>query len=657
MHLRPKWFRHAASIIFTVYYLVCADQADEKVRRVRGGLTLQHLRVSWDKPRTPCIRFFNELSRPKRITHRYLPRELQIRRPDQSQYTEPIHAWLYFDGPLSALRNHDKVILDVPGGGFVAMDPRCHDDKLFAWAGKSGLPLLALDYRKAPEYPYPYALNECFDVYHMIHATRGQCIGLSGEFTPKVVVSGDSAGANLAVGMVLMILQTASTTSHVKTNHTSLPPPEGCVLVYPSLDMNIGNWMTDEQMALIKDRRMRKTNRGVLRRKSDDYRKLDPETPHASEDEDDDPSPPAAEQILNQPSKNAVHTSAAHTSADHTVDGAAVLASKPMQYRTRLAMSSMISYFNDRILTPEMMRAMIVLYIGPHNRPDFSTDFFLSPLLAPEALLAKFPKTYMLTGERDPLVDDTVIFAGRLRQAKLGVWRERKELGLVRESDRFDESQHVNVVLIPGISHGFLQFVSVFPEGWKYILRARRWMVELFREAELREQVENERRNLLLSEKERRAIVNGQTRHDYFGLSNPSEHNSDNITERSEARHHRRAQTGSSCGDEDQPLEMSTLSSTKSSTRQSDQNTLVGIPERKASLLKGDNRQRPPAALRPVPARNHKSQLSGTFSGFEHDQSRSTSYVSLSSADDLLGRRMKGLTGALMGESKDLMTP
>ncbi len=81
-------------------------------------------------------------------------------------------------------------------------------------------------------------------------------------------------------------------------------------------------------------------------------------------------------------------------------------------------MSSMISYFNDRVLTPEMMRAMIILYIGPHNRPDFASDYLLCPILAPDVLLARFPKTYFLTGERDPLVDDTVIFSGRLRRVK-----------------------------------------------------------------------------------------------------------------------------------------------------------------------------------------------------------------------------------------------
>jgi hypothetical protein len=34
------------ALVFTAYYLIAAEQADEKVRRVRATLTLEHLRVS-----------------------------------------------------------------------------------------------------------------------------------------------------------------------------------------------------------------------------------------------------------------------------------------------------------------------------------------------------------------------------------------------------------------------------------------------------------------------------------------------------------------------------------------------------------------------------------------------------------------------------------
>ena len=476
MKIRRKWLRDLASMIFTVHYLIAAEQADEKVRKVRGLLTVDHLRVSWNKTTTPYLKILSKILRP-RLT-RYPPRAIRISRPGPSVYKEPVDAWLYFDGPLSALKNHTKMVLDMPGGGFVAMSPRHHEDKLLTWAGKTGLPILSLDYKKAPEHPYPYALNECYDVYHTLVASRGRCIGLSGATIPRIILTGDSAGGNFATGVVLMILQaTGNNGQRWQASQEFLPAPEGLILIYPALDMNIGSWMSDDQMALIQDQRMRKTNRNIMRKKTEDYHKL-AKTPQPSDDEDEedfianmisDPplSPPnAAEGALASPKTGAVESDS--------------LMQKPKVLKTRLAMSSMISYFNDRVLTPEMMRAMIILYVGPHNRPDFATDYLLSPLLAPEALLTKFPKTYFLTGERDPLVDDTVIFAGRLRQAKHHEFVQRKELGLLNSRDEFDEKDHVEVALIPGISHGFLQFVSIFPEAWKHLFRISRWIEEIF---------------------------------------------------------------------------------------------------------------------------------------------------------------------------------
>ncbi|KAF2273283.1 alpha/beta-hydrolase [Westerdykella ornata] len=678
MRIRRKGLRDFLSIVFSVYYLICAEQADEKVRKIRATLTVDHLRVSWNKGTTPYLAALASLMRPRLMW--YPPRKLRIPRPRESSYTEPVTAWLYFNGPLSELKGHDKIVLDVPGGGFVAMDPRNHDDKLMGWAGKYGLPVLSLDYKKAPEYPYPYALNECYDVYHTLIASRGRCMGLSGEYEPKIVVSGDSAGGNLAVGMVLMILQTGSTETRRWQGEQELPPPVGVVLIYPALDMNIGNWMTDEQMALIREPRVRKTNRRILRHKSNEYRQLAPNTPGASSDEesddghDDTSKDPGSAAVLTSP-PTMIHISAAHTGVDtvtinqvatsaklraqndapnggaspfsdsaKTSDksqvAAAVAPAPPATtIKTRLAMSSMISYFNDRILTPEMMRAMIILYIGPHNRPDFSTDFLLSPLLAPEALLARFPRTWMLTGERDPLVDDTVIFAGRLRQAKRAQWVTARELGLDWARGEFRDEDWVNVDLIPGISHGFLQFVGVFPEGWKYILRCGKWMTEAFAWAERQEEL------YATNEAETPAVYygagrrRGRERSDYFGPG-ATAGLAEAVDGLSGGRHHHRSGTASSA-EEDRPLEMSVL--------------------KPSSAAKGQGKESPARANGSLPANGssiRQPREKGHVNGRGRPRTRTRvkkegrrkSLVSLASDDDLLSRRMKGLAGGLLGE-------
>ncbi|KAH8601892.1 Alpha/Beta hydrolase protein [Bisporella sp. PMI_857] len=610
MRIRKKWLRDIASIVFTIYYLIAAEQADEKVRKVRAMLTVDHMRVSWNKGTTPYLKFLQNLLRPR------------LMRYPHSDYKEPVNGWLYFDGPLSALKTHTKIVLDIPGGGFVAMDPRTNDDKLYAWAGKTGLPVLSLDYKKSPEFPYPYALNECYDVYSMIIASRGRCVGLSGDVIPKVVITGDSAGGNLATGTTLMILESGSTDTRQFLGESSLPIPAGLVLMYPGLDMNIGNWMTDEQMSLIKDRRTRKTNAGIMRRKSMQYT-MAAGTPHQSEGEVDDYFSP---QKLSSPHNDEDNSSAidALTAPQPKFSTApSNLLSPPVTrnhnrrpsgshhpepMKTRLAMSSMLSYFSDRILTPEMMRAMIILYIGPHNRPDFSQDYLLSPILAPDSLLALFPKTYFLTGERDPLVDDTVIFAGRLRRAKEAKHRAEQAHN-VHLRKEFDDRDVVEVALIPGISHGFLQFVSVYPEGWKYILRCSRWIDNIFAEAEQKE---------LIS-----------------GLQTPVEYRSSRG-----GLHHRRLPTESS-GDEDFGLEMSMSGSRKEKAKAAEAREERKRMERKQKekLLREEMDKRK--------ADGEKDKLS-----------RKKSMVSLASSEDLVSRRMMGLAGPLtgLGDSGDLDT-
>ncbi|KAI1765234.1 alpha/beta-hydrolase [Hypoxylon sp. FL1150] len=604
MRIRRKWMRDIASMVFSLFYLIAAERADEKVRKVRGTITIEHFRVSWNKGTTPYLQALQKLVRP-RFT-RWPPRAIRIPRPSTSDYKEPVSAWLYYDGPVSDLEHINKMILDIPGGGFVAMDPRCNDDRLFAWAGKTGLPVLSLDYRKAPEFPYPYALNECFDVYTTIIRSKGRCIGMSGAETPRVVVTGDSAGGNLATAMTLMVTESATKTRQ-STVQAELPVPSGLVLLYPALDMNIGNWMSDEQMSLIKDRRMRVTNKDYLRRKSMQYNDL-VGTPHQSDDEDEEPSAPVPgakspkltvnpdDSELRSPQPEYSHANRQtwrkpQPSPMPLTRDTRSMSHRPEPMQTRLAMASMISYFNDRVLSPEMMRAMIILYIGPHNRPDFSQEYLLSPILAPDYLLQKFPKTYFLTGERDPLVDDTVIFAGRLRRVKQAFHSHRASQGMKGLDDitDFDEKDVAEVVLIPGISHGFSQFPSLYPPAWKLIDRCARWAVDLLNTADVR---------LLQS-----------------GQQVPQ-------------RHHSRTE---SSGDEDH-LE---ISMTKMRTR-------ATSDEAKATSSSSEQAEENEARR----SNGNTKRKSNGRTGFGQ---KSKSLVKLDSSDDLLGRRMQGLAGPLTG--------
>lgn len=88
---------------------------------------------------------------------------------------------------------------------------------------------------------------------------------------------------------------------------------------------------------------------------------------------------------------------------------------------------------------------MAILFIGPHRNPDFAHDYHLSPVLAPSHILAQFPPLLMTCGEKDPFVDDTVIFAGRLREAKRAR-RKELEVALAGKSAKFGEQLRMSMM-------------------------------------------------------------------------------------------------------------------------------------------------------------------------------------------------------------------
>lgn len=145
---------------------------------------------------------------------------------------------------------------------------------------------------------------------------------------------------------------------------------------------------------------------------------------------------------------------------------------------TRLAMTSRVAFSQDRIITTELMRAMAILYIGPKNKPDFATDYLLSPLRAPMELLAKFPKTYLMCGEKDPLVDDTILIAGRIREAKRHARARRRGISMISRDE--SDSDWVEMMLIRGVSHGFLQMTSFLKEGRVAVDKIGTWIEDLF---------------------------------------------------------------------------------------------------------------------------------------------------------------------------------
>ncbi|KAK0555429.1 hypothetical protein OC844_006064 [Tilletia horrida] len=861
MPIRPQWLKDILALLFSGYYLIYANEADEKLRKFRAFCTVEMMRETWHKTTNPYIRLATWIHRPS------LPiaREVLLPRPTLGRHaSRPTVAWLFFDGDDRALRQQSELILDIPGGGFIAMDPRHHEERLRALAKQTGRPVLALNYCKAPEFPFPFALEECYDAYRTLYETRGAVIGMNRllassatsttttttttttisnhddplalEKELRIILSGDSAGGNLATGVMMKIIEypqphielayadaaasSGTTRKAIDAKGGSLPAPPprstkkginkppplpkpiAILLAYPSLNFAYSSWMKPEYIRVLRqqsevnlqtmrqqsetsaaaaranqqaaaaaaaasasggthhayahhqkmvtpaqsplnpnrsgrrpslnarvglpssleeERRQqlraagiipssssssstaagagagagtgtergavqgggadarsarsprplglvpppgvppivtsptailttfmdkahsvlrRSTSRGTMDISSvprsapptamvsgasgssavgatgaaDAKQQRGPATampkrdrsysslagqaqmhlverarfaeaePSASEDEaggagpsgkgpyvlgsfgDEEDNQDAdavdslqeaqrqyhqrvlalsasnmqdsasagagAEGLAREAGEdggtssgyNTEHESRAHAEQQKQLRAAAAASDARMRsarakrggrraYGTRLTMTSMAGYFNDRILTQSMMRAMAILYIGPKYQPDFEGDYYLSPIVAPAALLAEFPPCLFICGEKDPICDDTVVMAGRIREAKTAKKRnlERRRAG---PSARFgeglrmssapgpsssqsdttardpieDESPEdwVQMRIIEGWSHGFLQMSALMPEAKEVIKFLGVWMWETFEDWNVR---------------------------------------------------------------------------------------------------------------------------------------------------------------------------
>ncbi|NKC29303.1 alpha/beta hydrolase [Falsiroseomonas selenitidurans] len=96
------------------------------------------------------------------------------------------------------------VLVYIHGGGWVWNSIDTHDRLMREYANRAGCAVLGPDYALSPEAPFPQALEECAAVLRWV-ATQGAAWGLDPS---RIVLGGDSAGANLAMGVALLLRQT-----------------------------------------------------------------------------------------------------------------------------------------------------------------------------------------------------------------------------------------------------------------------------------------------------------------------------------------------------------------------------------------------------------------------------------------------------------------
>ncbi|XP_012685000.1 lipase, hormone-sensitive a isoform X2 [Clupea harengus] len=319
-------------------------------------------------------------------------------------------------GPLSPW-----LVVHFHGGGFVAQTSKSHESYLKSWSRQLGVPILSVDYSLAPEAPFPRALEECFYAY----CWALQNCHLLGSTAERVCLAGDSAGGNLCI------------TVSMRAISNGVRVPDGIMAAYPATlltaDASPSRLLTliDPMLPL-----------GVLCKCINSYAGVDCQTVEPTEELDTlgalgretallltDLTQGASSwfQSLLDPVSLSVSSSPNHTPQ-----------SAPK------AKSCDAEHNNGLVDYPEgfvPLRSEQLSEVRTPNAPILRNPY-VSPLLAPNNLLKGLPPLHIVASALDAMLDDSVMFAKRLRSI----------------------GQPVTLSVVEDLPHGFLSLFQLSKE-------------------------------------------------------------------------------------------------------------------------------------------------------------------------------------------------
>ncbi|PWN48788.1 alpha/beta-hydrolase [Violaceomyces palustris] len=127
-------------------------------------------------------------------------------------------------GGMEELDRLKRVMLYIHGGGYYFGSLSTHRYQIIRFSRKFGGRCFAPLYRKAPQYPWPCALQDVLASYfYLIDPPSGA--GHKPVDPSQIVISGDSAGGGLALALLTVL------------RDMKLPMPAGAVLISPWCDM------------------------------------------------------------------------------------------------------------------------------------------------------------------------------------------------------------------------------------------------------------------------------------------------------------------------------------------------------------------------------------------------------------------------------------
>jgi acetyl esterase/lipase len=142
-----------------------------------------------------------------------IPKEIEIK---SVMLDKTPAEWVIPSNPIE-----DNVILYLHGGGWIIGSPLTCRRLNSAIAIATSTKILSLDYRLAPEHPFPTPLEDCVNAYKWL---------LSNGFkSDHIIIAGDSAGGNLTL------------TTLLKIRDLGIDLPAGAICLSPATDLTLAD--------------------------------------------------------------------------------------------------------------------------------------------------------------------------------------------------------------------------------------------------------------------------------------------------------------------------------------------------------------------------------------------------------------------------------
>src|SRR6476620_1293144 len=145
-------------------------------------------RRDWGKSSSDVARRSRRLFGAPRIAHWWSVRGMNIRKVSESTVAGE---WISNASP-----DAEGIILYVHGGGFVSCSPATHRPIAAGLARLTRFRVFSVEYRLAPENPYPAALDDVAAAYDYVRRENPDL---------EIALAGDSAGGGLALSLMLKL--------------------------------------------------------------------------------------------------------------------------------------------------------------------------------------------------------------------------------------------------------------------------------------------------------------------------------------------------------------------------------------------------------------------------------------------------------------------